>query len=419
MPSGGHDVIIIGAGPAGLSCARRLQQSNLSVLILEAADRIGGRLKTDEVDGFLLNHGFQVLQTAYPEAQRILDYEALELKPFAPGAIIRAEGGFHRVADPRRRPKNVLTSLLAPIGTFADRLRMIWLTEKVCRGTINDLFEKPDGLTLDFLLSEGFSEKMIQRFFTPFFSGVCLDPEMRVSSRVFQFVFRMFAEGEVVLPARGMAAIPAQLASGLPTGSIRTGCRVASVDSGKVTLESGEELESHAVVVAAEGPETARLVGDPRVVPSCSEVCLYFRAKSPPLNEPFLVLNGEGAGPVNSLSVPSMVAPSYAPVGETLISAVVIGNPSGGDEALEAAVREQLTGWYGSSVADWKHLRSYRILHALPKQPPPMPNPTRTTAAVKPGVYICGEYRSVPAVQWAMLSGWRAAEAIVWDLNLS
>ena len=119
------EVVVVGAGLAGLSCARHLMNRSVSFIILEADDRIGGRLKTDVLDGFLLNHGFQVLQTAYPEARRQLDYHRLELKPFAPGAIIRVAGKFMRVSDPRRRPRDIWSSLTAPIGTFTDRLRMI------------------------------------------------------------------------------------------------------------------------------------------------------------------------------------------------------------------------------------------------------------------------------------------------------
>jgi phytoene dehydrogenase-like protein len=207
MKSPDVDVVIVGAGPAGLSCARHLMKRSVPCIVLEADDRIGGRLKTDVLDGFILNHGFQVLQTAYPEARRQLDYHRLDLKPFAPGAMIRASGKFYRISDPRRRPRDIWSSLTAPIGTFADRLRMIRMALSARLGSVSDLFQRPDMTALEFLQSQGISEKMIQRFFMPFFGGVCLDPGIQASSRVFNYVLRVFAEGDVALPGQGMGAI--------------------------------------------------------------------------------------------------------------------------------------------------------------------------------------------------------------------
>lgn len=200
------DVVVVGAGLAGLSCARQLMNRSVSFIILEADSRIGGRLKTDVLDGFLLNHGFQVLQTAYPEARRQLDYHRLELKSFAPGAIIRVAGKFVRVSDPRRRPRDIWSSMTAPVGTFTDRLRMIRMASSARRGSISNLFQSPDMTTLEYLQSQGISEKMIERFFKPFFGGVCLDPAIQASSNVFRYVLRIFAEGDVALPGRGMGA---------------------------------------------------------------------------------------------------------------------------------------------------------------------------------------------------------------------
>lgn len=376
MKASNSDVIIVGAGLAGLSCARRLMESNTPFVILEADHRIGGRLKTDTVEGFLLDRGFQVLQTAYPEARRMLDYRRLDLKPFAPGAMIRTKGNFYTIADPRRRPLELWGTATAPIGEFLDRLRMVNLALKVRRGSVSDLFKEPDINTLDFLRSEGFSAKIIRRFFIPFFSGVCLDPRIQASSRIFQYIFRIFAEGDVALPGRGMGAIPQQLSETLPQGSIRTGCRVESIHQGKVVLTSGETVNGQAVVLATEGPETARLAGLQRQGRSRGELCLYYATKHSPVDKPYLVLNGDGSGWVNSLTVPSVVATTYAPAGQHLVSVVVIGHMDADDSSVERTVRQELTGWFGEAVADWRHLKTDRILHALPEQPPPMPDPT-------------------------------------------
>ena len=411
------EVIIVGAGLAGLSCARRLMKDDIPFLILEADQRIGGRIKTDRCNGFILNHGFQVLQTAYPEARRLLDYERLALRPFAAGAIIYIDGNFHRIADPWRHPQALWHTLTAPIGTLTDRLRIIRLVMSVRRGSHARIFQNQDRSTMEFLRSCGFSETMIQRFIKPFFAGVCLDPDIETSSRVFRYVFRIFAEGAVALPGEGMAAIVDQLRNDLPPDRIRTGNRVASVHPEGVVMETGEHLNGGAVVLATEGPETARLLGATEAVGSRGEWCLYFAAKEPPITEPYLVLNGDGSGWVNSLTVPSIVAPSYAPAGQHLISVVVIGHGSADDATVEATVRGELSDWFGRGVSQWRHLETYRIVHALPEQKPPMPDPTMRSAAVKPGIYVCGEYGSVPGIQWALLSGRQTAEAVLKDLD--
>ena len=412
------DVIIVGAGLAGLSCARRLTEAGIPFIILEGDRRIGGRIKTDQVEGFLLDHGFQVLQTAYPDARRTLDYDRLALKSFASGAIVRTNEKFYTIADPRRHPQKLWSTATAPIGTIGDRLRMIKLASKLRRVKVTDLFKSPDKTTIDFLRDEGFSEKIIERFFRPFFSGISLDPEIEVSSRIFQYIFRIFAEGDVALPAQGMGAIPAQLAEPLPDGSIRNESRVEQIRQGQARLTSGETVQGRAVVLATEGPETARLLGSGRKVSSCGELCLYYAADVPPVVQPYLILNGDGKGWINSLTIPSLVAPSYAPPGQSLISVVVVGHLSSDGDTVEAAVRGQLSAWFGAKVRDWRHLKTYRITHALPAQPPPIPDPTRAVTSPKPGIFVCGEYGSVPGIQWALLSGRLAAEAVIKSLGM-
>ena len=407
------EVLIVGAGLAGLSCAHRLMEDDIPFIVLEADQRIGGRLKTDYLNGFILNHGFQVLQTAYPETRRVLDYDRLALKPFAPGAIVRIDGRFYRIADPRRRPQDLWDTLTAPIGTMGDRLRLIRLALNVRWKMPSRIFESQDMPTIEFLKSKGFSEKIIRRLLQPFFAGVCLDPEIKTSSRVFQYIFQIFAQGDVALPGQGMSAIVDQLKENLPADRIRTASRVESIHPQGVVLKSGETIDGCAVVLATEGPETARLVGTPVLQGSRGELCLYFAAKVPPIDEPYLILNGDGTGWVNSLTVPSVVAPKYAPVGQHLISVVVLGHLDADDAAAETIVRKELTAWFGPAVDDWRHLKTYRIAHALPEQPPPVPDPTGKATPIKPGIFVCGEHGSVPGIQWAMLSGRHAAEALV------
>jgi len=411
------DVLIIGAGLAGLCCALRLHQSGVSFQVLEASDGVGGRVRTDKVEGFLLDRGFQVLLTAYPEARQILDYQTLDLRAFYPGALIRWGGRFHRFADPWRLPFDGIRGVLSPIGTFGDKLRVPRLRRRVLKGTLFDLYDRGETTTLQALQKMGFSVNIINRFFKPFIGGVFLDGSLGVSSRMFEFCFRTFALGDNVLPSGGMGAIPQQIASRLPDGSIRTKVHVDSIFEGGVQLAGGEKIGAQAVVIATEGPETARLLGEENVAGSRGVTCLYFDAAETPLAEPTLVLNGEGRGPVNNLCFPSAVAPSYAPEGRTLISVTVLGNPEQNDQQLETAVRAQLTEWFGSRASSWHHLRTYRILHALPMQIPPVSNPISRSHQIRPDLFVCGEYHSVASIQWAMVSGRQGAEAVIKTLS--
>ncbi len=417
MENSDKRVIIVGGGIAGLTCARHLLARGLTVQVLEASGRIGGRIQTDEQDGFRLDHGFQVLQTAYPEARRELDYDALDLRPFAPGAMIRIGGRFFTIADPLRRPGRALATLTAPIGSLGDRLRLLRLTSRVVHGKLEAIFEQPETTSIAMLRAEGFSETMIRRFFIPFFGGVCLDSQIRASSRVLSYVLRMFATGEAALPAMGMARIPHQLALDLPKGCIRTGVRVRAVREDGVTLDDGTRLPACAVVIATAAPETERLLGLPLKAKSIGETCLYFACAREAWHPPYLVLNGEGSGLINNVVFPSVVSADYAPSGRSLVGVVVLGVPDDTDATLIERVRMQLVEWFGVAAQSWEHLRTYRIVHALPDQSPPTPNPARPQAMTSPGVFVCGEHGSLPGIQWAMVSGRQSAEAVLAHLR--
>lgn len=281
------------------------------------------------------------------------------------------------------------------------------------RGSLSDLFNRPETSSMERLRAEGFSDSIINRFFTPFFGGVFLEDKLETSSRMLEFVFRMFAEGDTALPAGGIGAIADQLASALPSEAVRLGARVECLQEGKVVLDSGEELRGKAIVIATAGIEAAGLLGDNAKIDSRSTSCLYFSAHEPPIAEPILILNGEGTGPVTSISALSEVAPSYAVPGKALISVTVLGIPKKDDNHLENEVRSQLRDWFGSSVDHWQYLRSYRIEHALPAQLPPVKDPALQPPQLRPGLYVCGEYGSSPSINWAMVSGRCAAEAII------
>ena len=410
-----HEVVVIGAGLAGLRCALELQKAGREVLVLEASDDVGGRVRTDEVEGFLLDRGFQVLLTAYPEARAVLDYGALELRAFQPGALVRNGGRFHRVSDPWRRPGDLLATLRADVGGLGDKLGIARLRRDVREGGVAGIFERPETTTHHRLEGFGFSATMIDRFFRPFFGGVMLDRSLQASSRMFDFVFRMMAEGDTALPARGMGEIPRQIAARLEPGTVRTGAKVTWLVEGVAMLESGERVLADSVVLATDGPTAAQLTSAVRAPGWRGVTCLYFAAQEPPLREPVLVLDGEGRGPVNNLCVPSAVSSRCAPPGESLVSATVLGNPETDDAALVESVRAQLRDWFGDVVSGWRHLRSYRIPHAQPaQQPPALATPERPVRLSK-SLYVCGDHRDNASINGALASGRRAAQALLED----
>ncbi|MGI9175200.1 MAG: FAD-dependent oxidoreductase, partial [Rhodothermales bacterium] len=277
--------------------------------------------------------------------------------------------------------------------------------------------------TLDALRHRwGFSEEMIDAFFRPFLGGILLDRDLQASSRMFEFVFRMFSKGATAIPAAGMEAIPRQLAAGLPPPSIHLETRVARVEPGRVHLENGEKREARAVVVATEAPEAERLLGrsDASIQTSGrSTVNLYYSTDVPPVEDPVLVLGADPSeGPINNLVVLTNAAPSYAPPGTSLVSISVVGSPEQGDDEVERQVRRQLVTWYGAAAETWQHLRTYRIPYALPDQAPPFLTPPERPLKLQEGLYICGDHRRTASINGAMAAGRHAAVRIAGDLAL-
>lgn len=409
------DVLIVGAGLAGLCCARRLAEAGASFQIVEASDGAGGRVRTDSVDGFLLDRGFQVLLSAYPEAGKILDYPSLNLKAFAPGAFSWFAGRMNQLVDPWRMPGMWRIALRSDFGTLGDKLRIARLRSRLKRASIEEIFRRPERATKDVLQAEGFSQDMVHRFFRPFIGGILLDGELKSSSRMFEFVFKMLSEGDIVVPAGGMGAIPAQLAAKLPANSLRLNARVESLHENEITLHGGETLQARAIVVAADGPAAAHLVGEAE--PSSRSVsCFYYAADESPVPQPMLLLNGDGAGPVNNFAVMTQVAPSYAPADKHLISVTVLGIQQLTDVQLGGFIIAQMKNWFGPVARSWRFLKSYRIPHAQPQQYPGALEPPQRPVRVRPGVYVTGDHRDNASINGAMLSGRRAAEAVLDDL---
>jgi phytoene dehydrogenase-like protein len=426
------EVIVIGAGLAGLSCTLSLEAAGVPVTLLEASDAPGGRVRTDMVEGFLLDRGFQVMLTAYPEARRQLDYSALQLKNFRPGALVWHGGRFHRFADPFRNFTGAARFLLDPIVPLTDKLRVATLRAHVLRGNCEELFARPERTTLDYLQAVPFSADIIERFFRPFFGGVFLEPELVTSSRFFEFLFRMFSTGDTAVPAAGMQQIPLQLAAKLQTRTLVTGARVRKVtratQSFEVEMERGEKLEARAVVLAVAGNEGNSLLAGvggwsvPEVRAWNQTAAFYYAASQAPVSEPILLLNGEGrsAGPVNNLAVMSAVSPAYAPAGGHLVMASVVGEAPGEDAALarlDGEVRAHLRKWFGPFVDAWQLLRAYSLPHALPQQRHAEWEQAPVRLGGSGGVYMCGDYRETASIQGALASGRRAAEAVLHDFR--
>ena len=404
------DVVIVGAGLAGLSAAREIQRHGHSVIVLDSSDAVGGRVRTDIVDGFQLDRGFQVMLTAYPELQTQVDMRALDLRPFDPGALVWRNGKGHAVSDPFRKPQTLATTAFAPIGSVFDKARIVVLRARVLRRKSAVLLGGQDVSTDVALRAFGFSTKIINRFFRPLFGGIQLDPHLATSRRMFDVIFKSLSEGQSVLPSRGMHALPLQMASRLSEGTIHLNNRVSTVDGTKVTLASGESITARAVVVATDGPTASSLLGIP-IVESRKVGCVYFSADAPPTKEKYVVLDGTGNGPVLNVAVISNVAPSYAPADKHLIVAALPGVTDGD---LEAMSRQQLRSWWGPQVDSWKHLRTYVINHGGPVQKPPFSPKQRVDLGN--GLFVCGDHRDTGSIQGAMFSGRRCGEAVVRSL---
>ena len=404
------EVVIVGAGMAGLTCARRLQRDGVECVVLDAADAVGGRVRTDVVQGFRLDRGFQVLLTAYPTARRWLDYESLSLMRFTAGALVWCDGRMCLVGDPWREPRALLATLRAPVGSLRDKVRVATLRSAARKGSLEELFARPETSTLQALRAHGFSARMIERFLRPWLGGIFLERELATSSRMLEFVLRMFAEGFAAVPAAGMQAIPEQLAAGLAPGTVRLGARVAAIESGAVRLASGERIVASQIVVATDGAGAAALLPEVTAPMWRAVTCVYFSAPASPLGEPTLALNGTGTGLVNNVAVLSDVAPSYAPAGQSLVSVSVLGAPEVEDAQLTTCVTGELRRWFGTAVESWRWLRTYRVPQALPiRMPLERPRPK----AIRPGVWVTGDFLGSASIQGAMESGEAVAEALL------
>lgn len=405
-------VLVVGAGLSGLRCADLLARRGFEVEIFEATDRVGGRVQTDEVDGFRLDRGFQVLLTSYPEAREALDFEALDLGRFDPGALIRHGDDFAPLVDPLRRPTGTAAALTSPVGTFRDRLRLARMRFALAGRDPDRIAAEPQVPAGRYLEEQGFSEDMVESFFRPFFGGVLIDPDLATSSALLKLYFGYFATGDAALPAGGMGRLAEQMADRLPTGTIHLGVEVERATGDSIRLADGTEHRADAVVVATDERRAAKLLGRPDPGPGSVTACLYFDASEEDISGRTLFLAGRDPGPVNEVAIPSSVARDYAPAGRSLVSVSAVGGQALRDD-LSEATRAQLGNWFGHGrVAEWRHLETVIVEDALPPFPPGRFAPGRIPPRQGSGPFACGDYMESPSIQGALVSGRRAADAV-------
>jgi protoporphyrinogen oxidase len=405
-------IIIVGAGMGGLSCAIRLQAAGLNLRLIDSSDDVGGRVRTDVVDGFLLDRGFQVYLDAYPETSALLDLKALNLRKFEPGALVFNGKRLKRLMDVFRRPASAWTSATAPVGGFIDKLRVGLMRIQILGSSLEQIENREDRTTESYLRGRGFSEAMIDTFFRSFYGGIFLESELRTSSRMFEFTFKMFGQGSATLPAKGMGEIPKQLAARLPLDSITLNQKVVRVDAHSVTLSSGQQIHGRAVVLATNAAGVGALLPElkERMPEWRSVTNLYFCAPSSPINESIICLNGSGKGLVNNVCALTDASSDYSPDDRALISVSVLGLHS--EEGLPSEVQQELMGWFGESVAQWCHLRTDLIPEALPEQTPKAQKNTAGFIQQK-GIFVCGDHATSASIEGAVISGKRVAEAIL------
>ena len=405
-------VLVVGAGLAGLNCALHLQQQGQSVRLIEASDRVGGVLRTETIDGFRIDRGFQVFQTAYPEARTTLNYPELDLRSFYPGAQLRSRGRFLRVSDPWRRPLRALLDLPGGVVSPLDALRLWRKRRRVLSMTIDELMRLPAPETRAALECEGFSRRLASHFFEPLFRGIFLEAELTTTSRLADFVFRMFVSGSVTLPASGMDAIPKQLASRLLPGTLSLNTPVARLTHTGVELENGESIAGSVTVVATDADTGAKLCPELRAPRWNSVTPVYFDAPRAPLPGAYLIMNVDDPGPVCHLAFLTEAVPEYSDRGRTLAAVTVIGIPDISDETLAQRVLAQLSGWWGEEVEPWRLLDCCRLARAIPVQSPATMAEMTRPVALSERHFVCGGHRETSSIGGALRSGRRAALAV-------
>ena len=396
------EVVVIGAGLAGLSAATRLAAGGCDVHVLEAAGHVGGRLTTDRVDGFLVDRGFQVLNTGYPRAAD-LDLAALELGWFLTGARVWVDGSSHRVLDPRSRPTSIAATATAPIGTLPEKAALAAFSVRAGYLPVERLRQAPERTAEEALQQAGAGGLVLERFLRPFLAGVLLEDRLETSSHYLDLLWRSFVRGRIGLPARGMQSVGQQLADRLPAGTVHLGCRVTGVQGGVVHTASGR-VAADVVVVATDPDAAAGLL--PSVTASAPrQVTTHLHVlPGSPWDDALLVLGRPGGQLVNS-AVLSDAQPHYSPDRRALVASSTLA------PTREADVRDEVARAHGVATGDLDHLTSVTVPAAQPAALPPLE--LRLPVDLGDGMFVCGDHRDTPSIQGAMASGARTARAVL------
>jgi glycine/D-amino acid oxidase-like deaminating enzyme len=397
------DVVVVGAGLAGLAAAVRLQEAGLDVVVLEESDGVGGRVRTDVVEGFRLDRGFQLLNPAYPEARRVLDLDALDLQPFVAGLVACAGTKRYSLGDPRRLPSSIPHTLTAPVGTLKEKLAFGTWVARLGIGSADPIRDAPDRPLVEELRARGMGDGLLEKVLRPFLSGVLADEELSSSQRMASLLLRSFVRGTPSVPALGMQAMPYQLAARLAPGTVHLDTTVTGVRAGAVDTTQGS-VTAPAVVVAVGGEAAGRL-GAPGAA-TRALTTWWYAADQPPSDQALLHVDSERRGPLASTVVMTNAAPSYAADGRALVAATAVG--ALGEE--QEAARRHAGLLYGVDPSGWQWLRTDVIEHALPAHP--AGQPLAQPVDLGDGLFVCGDHRDTPSIQGALVSGRRAADAV-------
>lgn len=403
--------VIIGGGISGLTCAKYLNEKGYSFMLLEGSDALGGRVRTDKVDGFLLDRGFQILLTNYPEAKKILNYNNLDLKYFGSGAMIKAEKGFMKMENPFRNKMAYLTMAFSSVGSLSDKLKIRKFANELAEIPDDEFFKMEATDTLTFLRNYGWSEKMISNFFKPFYGGVFLENDLVTSSNFFRFTFKQFFKGDAAIPADGMQAIPEQIAEMLPRNSIRKNARVKGFEGNQIFLDGGEVITADRIVVATDPKTSDKLLDETNERAYNITTCTYFSAETSPLKgEKFIALNPNRRGVVHNVCVPSDISVHYGNAGKSLISVSTQGLEKLDERNLTNRIKRELFDWFGASVNVWKHLKTYHIPESLVQY---RADSERQSSKLGDNLYRCGDYLAYPSLNAAMQTGREVAQMIM------
>ncbi|MFT6563530.1 MAG: hypothetical protein ACJAY5_000259 [Actinomycetes bacterium] len=420
LPEDAYDVVVVGAGLAGLNASLDLTAAGLKVATFEAHADVGGRVRTSVTDGYRLDHGFQLYNPAYPAGKRVFDYAALNLRAFTRGAVVSLPGRNWLLADPRKIPMSAVSALTAPVGSLTSKLRFAWYAAQCARSRPAELAARTDCSARVALESAGIGGRFIDSFVGPFLSGVFLEADLATSRRFLDLVLRSFVRGTPSVPATGMAALPRQLAARLPPETLFTQTRVDSIEGspGALRLQTNSgQVKTRAVIVAVDPTSVSDLIPG-FVTPAMSGVTTWYHAvdRSPDSftrGRPALVVDGTQRGPlVDSVAI-SNAAPSYAPLGKVLISSSALGSHTTADS--DSAAVAHAGRLHAMSTSGWELVGKFVIPNALPRKPSPLV--IRQDVRLGEGKYIAGDHRDTPSIQGALISGRRAAAAVLTDLR--